>query len=194
MLSEIELAMLSAFFPEGEERTTKEIENRSGYSHERVHSTLNALEKKGLLSKKRFGRTLVYSIARFNEKIFLAFAFFSIDKKERFVKEQPSVSKALEELIDKSKPDLAVLFGSYARGDAKERSDIDILCVNGTEVEKTALSLRHRYNLKIAPLIVKKQDFKNIRSENPVFWNELLKSGVILKGHELFFELIYKKC
>jgi len=38
ILNETELKILAAFFPEGIERTTKEIENRSGYSHERAYS------------------------------------------------------------------------------------------------------------------------------------------------------------
>ena len=59
MLNETELKILSSFFPEGTERTTKEIESRLGYSHERAYSTLKALEEKGILSKKKVGKALV---------------------------------------------------------------------------------------------------------------------------------------
>ena len=228
MLNETELKIIAAFFPEGTERATKEIENRSGYSHERVYSTLAALEKKELLTKKKVGKTLVYSIAKFNDAIYLGFAYYSIDKKEQFIKKYPLIWNALEEFMNKSKPELAILFGSYSKGEAKERSDIDILCIGeGDKIEmsetairnlaasarskktvsehaqehapyfstsvldKIALSLRHKYAFKISPAIVKKNDFKNIKTENPEFWSDIINLGIVLKGQELFYELVY---
>lgn len=193
MLTEAELKVLSAFFPEGTERTTKEIEERSHYSHERAYSTLNALEEKGILLKKKVGKALVYSIRRFDDLIYLSFTYYSINKKNNFVKNYPFAWNAVEEFVNKTKPEMVVLFGSYTKGEASERSDIDVLCINGSsETEKIALSLRHKYNLRIAPVVVSKEDFKNIKSENPELWEEIIKFGVVLKGQELFYELIYR--
>ncbi len=193
MLNKTELKILSAFFPEGTERTTKEIESRSGYSHERAYSTLKILEEKGILSKKKVGKALVYSIKKFNDIIYLSFAYYSINRKNNFVKKYPSVWNALDEFLNKTKLNLVILFGSYSKGEAKEKSNVDVLCVNGnSETEKIALSLRHKYNLRIAPVIVNKEDFKNIKAENPEFWNELTEFGIILKGQELFYELVYR--
>jgi predicted nucleotidyltransferase len=192
MLNETELRILAAFFPEGTERTTKEIEERSGYSHERAHSTLNALEKKALLTKKKVGKTSVYSIIKFNDDIYLAFAHYSVNRKKQFVEKYPPIWNALEEFISKSKPDSAILFGSYTKGEAREGSDVDILCINGdAKAEKTALSLRHKHNLRVTPVIVKREDFRNIKTENPEFWEDLVNYGIILKGQELFYELVY---
>lgn len=192
VLNETELRILSAFFPDGTERTTKEIEERSGYSHERAYSTLKALEEKGILLKKNVGKALVYSIKKFDDSVYLAFARYSLDKKNTFVKRYPSVWEAVEELINKAKLEMAVLFGSYSKGEAKERSDIDVVCINGnTEAEKIALSLRHKYNLRIAPVILGRDDFRNIKAENPELWDELIKLGIVLKGQELFYDLVY---
>ena len=86
---------------------------------------------------------------------------------------------------------MAVLFGSYSKGEAKEKSDVDVLCVNSDpDTEKIALSLRHKYNLRIVPIIITKEDFKNIKTENPELWNELVEFGIILKGQELFYDLV----
>jgi predicted nucleotidyltransferase len=99
----------------------------------------------------------------------------------------------LEEFIAKTKLEMVILFGSYSRNEETERSDIDVLCINGlSKAEKIALSLRHKYNLKIAPVIINKEDFKNIKLENPPLWKELLKFGIILKGYELFYDLVYR--
>ncbi len=192
MLNETELKILSAFFPEGTERTTKEIETRSGYSHERAYSTLKTLEEKGFLSKKRVGRALVYSIRKFDDTVHLSFAYYSINRKNHFIEKYSSVWKAVEEFVNRTDLELVILFGSYSRDEAKEKSDVDILCVNGnSSTEKIALSLRHKYNLRIAPVIVSKKDFKNIKSENPELWDELIEFGIIIKGQESFYNLVY---
>lgn len=193
MFNETELKIISAFFPEGKERTTKEIEERSGYSHERAFSTLRILEEKRFLSKRKVGKALVYSINKFDDLVYLAFAFYSINRKNRFIERYSSVWKALEEFINKTRLELVVLFGSYSKDEAKEKSDIDVLCIKGNpEIERIALSLRHKYNLRIAPVIVNKEDFRNIKSENPELWDELVKSGIIIKGQELFYDLVYR--
>ena len=49
MLTQAEVRVLAAFFPEGGEATAREIEKRSGYSHERVYSTLRGLPPKSIL-------------------------------------------------------------------------------------------------------------------------------------------------
>ncbi len=193
MLNETELKILSSFFPEGTEKTTKEVEERSGYSHERAYSTLKALEEKGILSKKKVGKALVYSIKKFDDMVYLSFTYYSINRKNSFVKKYPSVWNALDEFLNKTKLHLVILFGSYSKEEAKERSDVDVLCVGGnSETEKIALSLRHKYNLRITAVIVNKKDFKNIKTENQEFWEELIKFGVILKGQELFYDLVYR--
>lgn len=94
--------------------------------------------------------------------------------------------------MEKTKLDLFILFGSYSKCEAREGSDIDILCVNGnSETETIALSLRHKYNLRISPVVVSKEDFSNIKSDNPELWEEIVRFGVVLKGQELFYNLVY---
>lgn len=192
MLSETELRVLSAFFPEGCERSTKEIEARSGYSHERAYSALNMLEEKEILSKRRVGKALVYSIKKYGDPAYLAFTHYSLGRKGAFAKKYPQAWNAAEEFISKAKPEMAVLFGSYSKNAAGKKSDIDILCVNGApETEKIALSLRHKYNLKISPVVISKEDFRKISSDNPELWEEIVRFGVVLKGQELFYDLLY---
>jgi len=193
MLTETELKILSAFFPEGTERMTREIEERSGYSHERAYSTLKALEERGILLKRTAGKALVYSIKKFEDLLYMSFTYYSLNKKNSFVEKYPHVWKALEEFINKTGLEMIVLFGSYSKDEAKERSDVDVLCINGnSETEKIALSLRHKHNLKIIPVIVGKENFKSIKSENPELWEDLVKFGIVLKGQELFYDLVYK--
>ncbi|MFH0906444.1 MAG: nucleotidyltransferase domain-containing protein, partial [archaeon] len=125
--------------------------------------------------------------------IYLVFTYYSLNKKNIFISKYPSIWKAITEFVDKAKLEMIILFGSYSKDEAKERSDIDVLCINGSrETEKIALSLRHKYNLKISPVIVNKRDFKNIKTENPELWQELVEFGIIMKGQELFYDLVYR--
>jgi predicted nucleotidyltransferase len=184
---------LSAFFPEAKERTVREIEKRSGYSHERVYTILNNLEQKEVLLKRRIGRTLLFSIRRFDDILFLAFINYALERKQNFVKGYSAVGRVIEEFIKLGKLEFAILFGSYSKDEAQHKSDIDILCMTKcSDPEKVALGLRHKHNRQIAPLLIEKDDFVNIRLENPVFWEELVKFGVIFKGYEIFFDYVYR--
>jgi predicted nucleotidyltransferase len=192
MLDEAELRTLAGFFPEAGEKTLKELQERSGYSYERVYSALKSLKQKGVVSGRKVGKTLVYTVQTSADATYLAFTYFMISRKERLTGKFPNVWRALDEFLAKTDPQVAILFGSYAKEEAKEGSDIDLLCVNGSDAEKIALSLRHKYNLRINPVLIKKGDFKNIRGKNPEFWRDLVEFGVVLKGQEMFYEMVYR--
>jgi len=192
MLDDVELRVLAGFFPDAGEKTLKELQERSGYSYERVYSSLKSLEQKGLVSGRKVGKTLVYAILTSSDAALLAFTYSMVSKKEHFVKKFPKVWKALDEFLTKANLQVTIMFGSYAKGEAKEGSDIDLLCVDGDDAEKIALSLRHKYNVRITPVLVKKGNFENIKEENPEFWRDLVEFGLVLKGQEIFYELVYR--
>ena len=190
MLTGTEIRILAAFFPDGKESTTREIEQRSGYSHERAYTTLIELSRKNILSNRKIGRTLLHSIRKFDDRIYLAFAYHSIGKKWQFMENHPELRKALQEFITETQ--LAILFGSYVKHEEKEDSDIDILCIAPGTAERTAMELRHAYNVRISPLIIKKEEFSKIKTENPAFWEDLINNDIVLKGHEIFYNLVYR--
>ncbi len=191
MLSQAELRVLAAFFPEAGEATTRDLERRSGYSHERVYSALRGLCRKGIVASRKIGRTSLHSFRRFDDRTYLAFTTYSLRRKWAFTSAHPEVGRAIEEFLARTSPQMAVLFGSYATGGATRRSDVDILCIGATNAERTALELRHSTSLTIAPLAVRRQDFRRIRTENPEFWLDLVSHGIVLKGHEAFHDLAY---
>jgi len=189
----IEYLIMASFFPETDEKTIKELEERSGYSYERVYNTLKELETKGLVTEKRVGKTLTYRIIARHDAVQFAFVHFSLVRKARFSEAYPHVSKALDDFLDKVNVHLAVIFGSYAKGEAKKGSDLDLLCVSrDRDIERTALSMRHKYNLKINPVVIDAKDFKNIKTENPEFWEDLMEFGVIFRGYEFFYHAVYR--
>lgn len=77
-----ELEILSSFFPlPFKAYTTMDVEKRSGYSHERVHTILSKLEKEGKIKKRTFGRTNVYNL-RISPDLFLAYVYFNDQRRK----------------------------------------------------------------------------------------------------------------
>lgn len=77
MLQESEIRILSAFFPDVRRlRTTGEIRERSGYSHERVFTILKKLAEEGHVSRERFGNVNVYKL-RLSWEHFRAFLYYN---------------------------------------------------------------------------------------------------------------------
>lgn len=195
MLTNGEIRIIECFFPLLEKsHTTKEIETKSNYSHERTYTLLMSLVKKGYLTKRRVGKTYLFS-ANPKEDFLLPFTHLHTKKKEQFFKNKPIfIKNLLNEFVEKiSNTDLisVIVFGSYAKREERKESDIDILCITRKKyaIEKIALSLVHKYNKKITPIIVPARDFPNMKKDNPVFYKDLTESGIILYGIESFYKL-----
>ena len=77
------------------------------------------------------------------------------------------------------------LFGSFAKGNYNEDSDIDVAIVINSasdiiDAQIDLMKLRRKVDLRIEPHPFRIQDFNN---ENPVV-NEILKYGIELKGNK----------
>jgi uncharacterized protein len=76
----------------------------------------------------------------------------------------------------------AVLFGSYARGDFDDNSDIDLALVfkkldNKFKMQVQLLMLTHKFDTRIEPHPIEEEDYNNGNS----LAYEILRSGVILQ-------------
>ena len=194
MLNETELKVLSSFFPEGNEITLKMIIERTRLSYEPVYRTVKQLTYKKLVSVKKFGKISVYKIDFKKEEVKLAFFFYAKRKLKDFSEKHGTIFRALSKLNEENVDFLAV-FGSYAKGIERKNSDIDVLCVgsNKKDIERKVRGLRYETNLEFAPVVILKSEFVKIKEENEVFWNDLIRFGIIFKGYELFFYYTYLK-
>ncbi len=82
----------------------------------------------------------------------------------------------------------SILFGSEARGEATDESDIDILIlVDGTKIsidrEESITTPLYEIELKtgvaISPLVMTKQEWENRPIKTPFYYN-ILKEGILL--------------
>ena len=133
-----------------------------------VMNYLKEFEKKGLIEKKKEGKVSSYIARRGDEN----FVFY---KKIGFLNELHN-SGLIEELWYKLSPKTIILYGSYAKGEAIENSDIDIFII-GKEKKINLNKFEEKLNGKIHLMF--SEDLKNVGKE---LINNLV-NGIILKGY-----------
>ncbi len=193
-LSLLEGIIISSLFPEGKDMTIKEIINRIEYSYERVNSALKSLAEKKIIKEKKVGKTLVYSLDLQNLYAEIGFDHYMLEREINFIKKHQIVYHAIKELIDNPYIWMVVLFGSYSKDTETKQSDVDVICVSDKkkETEHFIKSLRYRYNLEFAPVVLPLYEFPNIKKDNPELWNDLKTYGIVFKGKDSFYCWMYK--
>ena len=82
-------------------------------------------------------------------------------------------------------PELAVIFGSLARGEENERSDIDLLVIGDTGLRALAPRLRpvaEQLGREINPVTMTAAEFARGRNSNPLLVDLLGKEKLFVKG------------
>lgn len=108
-----------------------------------------------------------------------------------------SVRDFLNELEDK--PQIVVIFGSYASGTYTKNSDIDILLVfqkveNSKTIEDLAKKIGMKTNTQLNPVYLTYQEFKeSFHNSTKDFFKKLKIDKIILIGIEWWRQLIYEE-
>ena len=142
-----------------------------------------------LLKKQKSGNQikyfLDYSKGALTPMLYVV-EYFRLDKLPTKIK--LSIREFLKEL--KEKPIIAIVFGSYARGDFTKNSDIDILLVfqkvdNGKQIENTAKKVSMRNDTKINPIYLDYGIFKDsFHNSTKEFFRNLKENKLLLIGIE----------
>jgi len=94
------------------------------------------------------------------------------------IEQAPHLRSVVRTIQEREDIPLAVLFGSYAKGTADQRSDIDVYIETGEREVKRELERCHsRLSIKIGPW-----DPENLLIQ------EIAKNHVIIKGVERYYE------
>jgi predicted nucleotidyltransferase len=195
LITQNEIEILECFFPSLEDKTAKEIEVKSGFSHETTFRLLKGLAEKKSLREKKVGKTNVYEFMR-DEFTYQVFVHYITKRRLRFKEKHLLLYKRLYEFLRELQLEdfgLAIIFGSFAKGTETKNSDIDLLCVtNKKKVREIAQTFKTKYNLNIQVVTVKISDFRNMKTDNPTFWSDLIEFGIVLDGLDYFFKGIYR--
>jgi predicted nucleotidyltransferase/predicted transcriptional regulator len=194
-ISLLEGTIISSLFPEAKDMTIKEIMNRIDYSYERINSALKSLTKKKIIEEKKVGKTLVYSLDLQNLYARSGFGHYMLEREAEFIRKYPVEFNAINEVIRNNSIWIVILFGSYSKSTENKRSDIDLMCVpfsDKKETEKFILSLKHKYGVNISPVVISPSEFRDIGKDNPELWADLKNFGIVFKGEELLYSLMYQ--
>ena len=150
-----------------------------------AYETSLNLEKEKLVEIRRIGNANLCTLGKkFNGKVFLAEELRCNDlcKNKDFLVIQNKLQKLPFGFV-------ALIFGSYAKGTATQKSDIDLLTIGGDakEIEKTIRLLP--YNIHLTAILV--ADFTTMaKSKEFTVVSEALKKNIIIVGTEQYYRLL----
>ena len=185
---------------------TRELAKLSKVSLGTVSSKFSKLVKEGLVEQKTGGQEKYYKLNLTNSKTRKLCELFENDNREKLYSENRRFAWVLEDFTKKVSdfaPEVQsiIFFGSGARGQATERSDIDILVLvpNSEEeqfkklmnsVDKLAGEVSGRHPAKLAPIVMMTKDFEKSIRDKKRFAIDVLKDGIVLFGQERYYSLL----
>ncbi|AEH51671.1 nucleotidyltransferase domain-containing protein [Pseudothermotoga thermarum] len=96
-------------------------------------------------------------------------------------------SQYTQRVVETLKPRCVILFGSFARGDVNEGSDVDIIVIadfkeNFLDRVKLLLDLNDGIGIPVEPLGYTPEEFQEMRDRQNPFILEVIETGKILYG------------
>lgn len=161
----------------GKEFHARALAKKLESNHMTVARKLKELLNENVLDFRTEGRNKVYFLKKSLEaRNYTIIA--EIHKLNKVLKKYPVLRKILKNIQQDKNIAFAVLFGSYAKGMARENSDIDVFIETTDKNLKTVLEqLNSRLSIKIG----------EFDRSSPLI-KEIEKNHVIIKGAESYYE------
>jgi predicted nucleotidyltransferase len=162
----------------GSEYYLREIVRMTGENYNAVRRELANLESFGLISGQKKGNQQYFTVNR---------NFFLYDELQKIVLKSEGVAQVLREhLVQVSAIRCMFIYGSFARGEAGEKSDIDLFIVGDVE-ENDLLPLIRRseeeVHREINYTLMRAAEFKDRKSSgDPFVTNVLNEKRIIITG------------
>jgi predicted nucleotidyltransferase len=173
---------------EEREYCLEDLVKATGQSFGTVHPALKDLLDSRIVIVRKMGRSKLYKV---NTRHVL---FNRI--KELLQEEEKGIMAIAEEFVDrlnKTRIKNVVLFGSAARGDFGERSDIDLLIIFSRkkpedDVEKVLRELLDKYDVDIVPTYLSMGEVRNRLKGTDRFILNVVNEGKLLYGDDKWLE------
>jgi len=154
------------------------------------------LEKEKVIKKQKDANLIKLKLKKNPRTI----AYLTQINTEKFLALPQRIQTAISDFLDEldNKPLIALVFGSYAKGNYTKKSDIDILLVfqrveNESQIENTAKRISMRTNTKISPIYLNYKNFeKNFLNKKHDFSREIRQNVILLSGAELYYRLLWR--
>lgn len=161
----------------------KDLSKEIGLSPSITHQAAEELAEEAVLIRIKGNKK--ERLYRFNAENAFASALFEFFKIEKTRQRKEviflNIWNVLENTITKNekKIDLAILFGSQARGEATLRSDIDLLIIPKRKLSALIEKIK-KIDRRINPLLMTLTEFQNHQKHKTPLYNNIKKDGVIL--------------
>lgn len=168
----------------------REIAVAVGLSHVKVHTALKELSKHGVVIMRRSGKSILYRLNLNNVLV--------KDLLLPLFEEEAKIGEALKEIISKHlkrpKPTSAILFGSFATGNAKPDSDLDVLIVASNKrdipmlneaLEKVEEIITASFGNQLAPIVMSKKEFKEKFKNKDKLITNITREGRVIFGNTI---------
>ena len=164
-------------------------------SYNNTVRNIGILEKENIIKKEKDANLIKINLKDHP----LTTSYLKQAHTERFLALPKRISNAISEFLDEleEKPLMALVFGSYSRGNFTRESDIDLFLVfqkiNQKDIENTAKKISMRTNTKISPVYAAYKDFKkNFLDKEHEFSNEIRDEVILLTGVEHYYHLLWR--
>ncbi len=175
----------------------REISRQVKIDYKLTHSSIGRLFEKGIIDKEKYGKTELCKIGLKDAVEYLV----QVEniKARNFLERNIGIKLIIEEIKDKIKIPYysLILFGSYTKGQAHKRSDLDmLLIVPGKEfIKKAEIAIHSVISIKpvkVHSLVMIPEDFKEMLAskEELNVAKEALKNHLIFHGAEAYYKLL----
>lgn len=164
-----------------------ELSNILHIPYASFYRTINLMPD--LIIKENKGKATFITLNKENPITKSYLAISSEEEKKEFLAKQPIIREIAKGISD----DVAILFGSYAKGKENGKSDIDIMIIN-KEGKKTISFSQHEliYKKKINPLFFKRSEFISMLKEKEEnVGKQAIKSHIVLNNPQKFWEAVF---
>jgi len=171
----------------------RDIARKSKLNENSATRFLKQLEKEEILQAKKDGNLKKYTIQK-NKKTFLIFTMLNMERYQRL----PSITKNAIEYFMKTlqeKPIITVLFGSTAKGNYTNESDIDLLLITNRKIdtEEAENYAEAQTAMKINCVQIKYSEFlQEIKMKEEKLIQSAIKTGYPLTNQITYYEEILR--
>ena len=158
-------------------------------SYQRVHEAVEMLVKKNVLISEKIGNTNLISL-NFSREAILLLSFLDESEADKI----PNYSKLLD--IKEISDFLILATGSYASGNFKKKSDLDLVVIipdkeDVVSIQRLIENKTMLFTPQIHLYVFRKKDFiEMIKDKKGNYGKEIVKNKVILKNARIFYELL----
>jgi len=179
--SRVRVEILSVFLMNPErELYVREVERVTGEDYKNVSMELRNLEEIGLLSSRNEGNLKYFSL----NKEFVIYE----ELKSIFMKTKGAVGILREAVSTKRHIDYVFIYGSFATGEERAESDIDVMVIGGISLEEVLALIRgpeEKLSREINVSLYDLQEMrKRVKNRNPFIMEVLEGAKIMLVGDE----------